>query len=224
VHLRSSRGSRNAPSRWQQPHHLHAPGTAMNTARPPRQQRYVSIGDGVTLPDPEPGNAAATAIGKANVRKDTKPEIALRSELHRRGLRFRKDLPVRAEGRRVRPDVVFTAQLVAVFVDGCFWHGCPDHQHVPRRNRAYWEPKLQANAERDRAVDAALTAGGWLVVRPVPEMGDLADAAPADRRSRPPDLNATAVTVRRTPAWLSCAPADVGCPTSWRRGSSIRSR
>jgi len=60
---------------------------------------------------------------------------------------------------------VFTRWKVAVFLDGCFWHGCPEHQHVPRSNPGYWVPKLQANVERDRRVDAALADGGWEVIR-----------------------------------------------------------
>ncbi|MGI8710752.1 MAG: very short patch repair endonuclease [Acidimicrobiales bacterium] len=107
----------------------------------------------------------ATKIGKANRRRDTKPEIRIRSNLHRRGLRYRKDLLLRPGEVRVRPDVVFTRMRIAVFVDGCFWHGCPDHQHIPKRNRAYWVPKLRANVDRDRRVDAALVADGWAAIR-----------------------------------------------------------
>ncbi len=102
---------------------------------------------------------------RRNPRRDTKPELALRSELHRRGLRFRKDLPVRVPGRVVRPDVVFTRARLAVFLDGCFWHCCPQHGNVPRANGAYWQPKLERNVARDRAVDAALTDAGWQVLR-----------------------------------------------------------
>jgi DNA mismatch endonuclease (patch repair protein) len=96
---------------------------------------------------------------------NTKPEIALRSALHRRGLRFRKDHPLRVGGVRVRPDVVFTRWKVAVFVDGCFWHRCPDHSNTPKRNTEYWIPKLQANVDRDQRVDTALAIDGWTVVR-----------------------------------------------------------
>jgi len=85
--------------------------------------------------------------------------------LHRRGHRFRKDFLLRARDVRVHPDIVFTRWRLAVFVDGCFWHGCPEHQSVPKANRAYWVPKLAANVERDRRVDAALAAAGWGVVR-----------------------------------------------------------
>lgn len=112
-----------------------------------------------------PRDHAATQAAKGNRRTGTKPEIRLRSDLHRRGLRFRKDLLVRAGDVKVRPDVVFTRVRVAVFVDGCFWHGCPEHQVVPKSNRDYWVPKLRRNVERDRAADEALTADGWTVVR-----------------------------------------------------------
>jgi len=91
-------------------------------------------------------------------------ERALRSELHRRGLRFRKHVaPLR--GVRCRPDVVFTRARVAVFVDGCFWHRCPQHFRPSRRNAAWWTSKLQRNVARDRENDAALGAAGWTVVR-----------------------------------------------------------
>lgn len=102
---------------------------------------------------------------RRNPRSDTGPEVALRSELHGRGLRFRKDLLLRVPGRSVRPDVVFTRARVAVFLDGCFWHCCPEHGNQPRRNSDYWRPKLARNVARDRAVNEALTAAGWDVVR-----------------------------------------------------------
>jgi DNA mismatch endonuclease, patch repair protein len=98
-------------------------------------------------------------------RTDTKPEIALRSALHRDGFRFRKDLRLDLPGGRVRPDVVFTRRRVAVFVDGCFWHVCPVHGREPTRNEWYWTPKLRRNVERDRIADEVLQASGWSVVR-----------------------------------------------------------
>jgi len=103
---------------------------------------------------------------RANRRTDTKPELALRSALHRQGYRFRKDYRLDLDGgARVRPDIVFTARRVAVFVDGCFWHVCPEHGRDPAVNEWYWAPKLRRNIERDRAADAALAAAGWRVVR-----------------------------------------------------------
>jgi len=99
-------------------------------------------------------------------RTDTKPEIALRQALHRQGYRFRKDYRLDlADGKRVRPDIAFTARKVAVFVDGCFWHACPDHGSKPRNNEWYWGPKLLRNVERDRAADTALGEAGWTVIR-----------------------------------------------------------
>ena len=65
----------------------------------------------------------------------------------------------------MRPDIVFTRKRVVVFVDGCFWHGCPDHSRVPSANAGYWAPKLARNAERDREQAALLRAAGWQVVR-----------------------------------------------------------
>ena len=76
-----------------------------------------------------------------------------------------KDHLIRCGEVKVRPDVVFTKARVAVFVDGCFWHGCPEHQQVPKRNRDYWVPKFGKIAERDRRVDAALTSDGLHVIR-----------------------------------------------------------
>jgi DNA mismatch endonuclease, patch repair protein len=103
---------------------------------------------------------------RAIKRAGTKPEIALRSALHRLGYRYRKDHRLDlAEGVRVRPDIVFTARKVAVFVDGCFWHACPDHGRQPTANEWYWAPKLRRTVERDRAADLALAAAGWQVVR-----------------------------------------------------------
>ena len=114
---------------------------------------------------PQPSSAAASATMRANRRRDTAPERRLRSALHRRGWRFRVDLPMEAAGRRVRPDIVFTRRRVAVFVDGCFWHSCPEHGQRPRANASYWEPKLRRNMERDHADTDSLERSGWIVIR-----------------------------------------------------------
>jgi DNA mismatch endonuclease (patch repair protein) len=115
---------------------------------------------------PHPSSPGRSANMRANRRTDTKPELALRSALHRRGYRFRKDHRLDLNGgARVRPDIAFTARKVAVFVDGCFWHVCPEHGRDPAVNEWYWAPKLRRNVERDRAADAALAAAGWQVVR-----------------------------------------------------------
>lgn len=110
---------------------------------------------------------ARRATMRANRRKDTRPEMLLRSALHAMGLRFRVDYPLRPSsgGRPIRPDVVFPRRRVAVFVDGCFWHACPVHGSRPASNRDYWDAKLDANRERDARSTAALAADGWTVLR-----------------------------------------------------------
>ncbi|MGE3358642.1 MAG: very short patch repair endonuclease [Acidimicrobiia bacterium] len=125
----------------------------------------MTVAKGVQVPYPEPTSEAATIIGKANRRSGTKPERLVRSELHRRGRRFRKDHLVRTPEVWVRVDVCFTRARVAVFVHGCFWHCCPEHGRIPKVNQAYWGPKLAANRARDERVERALRASGWVVLR-----------------------------------------------------------
>lgn len=112
-----------------------------------------------------PVTDAATSARMARQRRaDTAPETALRTELHRRGLRYfvdRAPLP----GLRRRADLVFPRRKVAVYVDGCFWHCCPEHATYPKNNAQWWAEKLAGNVARDRDTDARLTAAGWLVVR-----------------------------------------------------------
>ena len=108
-------------------------------------------------------------------RRDTRAELAVRRELHRRGARYRVELAV-LPGLRRRADVVFTRARVAVFIDGCFWHGCPIHATRPKANAGFWADKLAANRARDRDTDQRLTAAGWRVIR-VWEHENPADAA-----------------------------------------------
>jgi DNA mismatch endonuclease (patch repair protein) len=113
-----------------------------------------------------PGASSATVSRRMSTarRKDTAPEIALRRELHARGLRYRVAHPVPGQRRRTI-DIAFTRAKVAVMVDGCFWHGCPEHGTKPRANSAWWTEKLAANAARDADTDRVLTELGWRVVR-----------------------------------------------------------
>ncbi len=114
-------------------------------------------------PPPRPSSPTARKVMLGN-RSESGIERVVRSELHRRGLRFRKHAsPV--PGLRCRPDIVFTKARVAVFVDGCFWHRCPIHGSSPKANASYWKPKLDANVARDRRNDAALADAGWSVLR-----------------------------------------------------------
>lgn len=100
----------------------------------------------------------------ANRSKNTRPELAVRTLLHARGLRYRVHARPVASLRRTA-DIVFTRWRVAVFIDGCYWHGCPEHGVSPRRNADYWGPKLERNRARDRDTDLHLTAAGWTVLR-----------------------------------------------------------
>ncbi|NPC41054.1 very short patch repair endonuclease [Nocardioides sp. zg-1230] len=101
---------------------------------------------------------------QGNRRRDTTPELAVRRLVHRAGLRYRVDTrPIPTLNRRA--DLVFSRARVAVFIDGCFWHGCPAHGSIPRTNSAYWHPRIQGNVARDADTVARLQAGGWTVVR-----------------------------------------------------------
>lgn len=102
---------------------------------------------------------------RSNRRRDTKPEIAIRSLLHRQGFRYRVDFAPLAAHKRRRADIVFMRLKIAVFIDGCFWHGCPEHASYPKSNTNYWLPKLARNIERDRETDELLGSAGWRVLR-----------------------------------------------------------
>ncbi|MFC0130845.1 very short patch repair endonuclease [Ralstonia solanacearum] len=92
----------------------------------------------------------------------TNIELRLRHALWATGLRYRINVAARLPGK---PDIVFVSAKVAIFVDGCFWHGCPTHGTKPASNAAFWEEKIRRNQQRDRQVDCALSAAGWYVVR-----------------------------------------------------------
>ena len=99
-----------------------------------------------------------------NRSRDTKPELLVRSLVHGRGLRYRvaqRPLP----GLRRTADLVFRPTRVAVFVDGCYWHGCPQHYKEPKTNTDYWRAKIAGNGQRDRQTDELLFEAGWLVLR-----------------------------------------------------------
>ena len=122
--------------------------------------------DAVRLQAPPPSSPAVRAVMVGNRQRDTLPERTLRSLLHAAGLRYRVDYPVRPDdGRPVRPDICFTRARVAVFVDGCFWHGCPEHGRRPATNSAYWLAKIERNRARDVRDTRRLQQGGWRVVR-----------------------------------------------------------
>ena len=106
-----------------------------------------------------------TSRRMAKVRqKGTDAEIALRRELYRRGLRYRIDYEVMKKPRRVA-DVAFPGLRIAVFVDGCFWHGCPEHATWPKQNAEFWRQKIETNRLRDADTNSRLLEVGWTVLR-----------------------------------------------------------
>lgn len=122
--------------------------------------------DTVPVTRATPSSPAVSLRMSRQARTGTTPERALRTELHRRGRRFRVEFGFDIDGlRRRRADVVFTRAKVAVFVDGCFWHSCPEHATSPKANQEWWAAKLAGNVARDRDTDERLTLAGWRVVR-----------------------------------------------------------
>lgn len=140
---------------------------------------------------PPASSTAAKKRMQANRRRDTKPERLLRSILHTRGRRYRIDYPIRtAHGvRPIRPDIVFTQARLVVFIDGCFWHSCPQHSSQPKANSSYWEAKLDENIRRDQRNTEALESAEWRVLRiwthtAPDDAADLVDGALKDAQKR----------------------------------------
>lgn len=115
----------------------------------------------------EPSWASSPGVRKSmrsNKGRDTAPELALRRAVHARGLRYRVGIRPLRQVRRTA-DLVFTRVRVAVFLDGCFWHGCPHHHTVAATNAAFWADKVETNRRRDRDTDQRLRDAGWTVIR-----------------------------------------------------------
>jgi DNA mismatch endonuclease (patch repair protein) len=129
------------------------PRTSVRTRRPESATKSFAVSEGVR------------SRMQLQRTRDTAPELALRRELHARGLRYRVDRqPLR--GLRRRADIVFGPARVAVYVDGCFWHGCPEHGNPrPSSNSWYWPDKIATNKARDADTDRRLMAAGWAVIR-----------------------------------------------------------
>lgn len=153
----------------------------MRSSQPSRiDDDSARVGRGLTFAGPSsrslPPSLQSTSRRMAKTRRsNTTPELELRRELHRRGLRFRVDRPLLPDKRR-RADIVFGPSRVAVFVDGCFWHGCPQHATWPATNEEFWREKIRANQLRDMDTNAQLESSNWLVIR-VWEHEDPIDAA-----------------------------------------------
>ncbi|MFE4870697.1 very short patch repair endonuclease [Streptomyces sp. NPDC056682] len=125
----------------------------------------MSNGDNWTPPE---GSWASSAARRRNMQairsRDTKPEKLIRRLVHARGLRYRVSARPLPELRRTA-DMVFRPTKLAVFIDGCYWHGCPEHYVPPRTNSGYWSEKVARNMARDRDTDEQLRAAGWTVLR-----------------------------------------------------------
>ena len=122
-----------------------------------------------------PSSEQVSARMSRHPRRDTGPELAVRRLLHRMGLRYRLFVPVPSAPRRTI-DIAFPRHRLAVFIDGCFWHGCPVHASAPASNSAWWAAKLSGNQARDLDTERRLRADGWDVLR-VWEHEDPATAA-----------------------------------------------
>ena len=114
--------------------------------------------------EPWASSEAARRTMQGNRRRDTAPELAVRRLLHAAGVRYRVDAQPLPHLRR-RADIVFRRQRVAVFIDGCYWHGCPEHGTTPATNRGYWSAKVAANRARDLDTVQRLTEAGWQPLR-----------------------------------------------------------
>ncbi|MFI0908939.1 very short patch repair endonuclease [Streptomyces abikoensis] len=136
-----------------------------NLAEAWRQAREMGLVSEQPLPAGSKAySTSVRAVMRANRGKDTGPELALRKLLYRRGLRYRVDARPISEIRR-RADVVFPGARVAVFVDGCFWHGCPEHYRPSTRNAEFWRDKIEGNRIRDIETTKTLRSAGWAVIR-----------------------------------------------------------
>ncbi|MGH3979898.1 MAG: very short patch repair endonuclease [Pseudonocardiaceae bacterium] len=116
-----------------------------------------------TSPRPAASSEGARDRMSRQRQRDTGPELAVRQRVHAMGLRYRVDAPL--PGLRRRADMLFSGARVAVFVDGCFWHGCPQHATTPKSNTDWWREKIAANVRRDHDTDATLRSSGWEIVR-----------------------------------------------------------
>ena len=159
------------------------------------------------MPDSESSSAArreeswastpgTRASMQSNRGRDTTPELAVRRRLHAMGLRYRVSVRPVPNLRRTA-DIVFTRARIAVFIDGCFWHGCPDHYVIPKTNVHYWSPKIETNLARDADTSAQLREAGWTVLRfwehePATDVAERVMAAVGDSAATPHEREASA--------------------------------
>lgn len=130
---------------------------------------------------PSASSEIVLARMKRQARENTRPELLVRRALHSAGFRYRVHYPVPGKPRR-KIDIAFTRAKVAVFIDGCFWHGCPIHSTLPNANAEWWRDKISANRRRDLNTNGLLREAGWLALR-FWEHENAMDAASAVRRA-----------------------------------------
>ncbi|WP_327663160.1 MULTISPECIES: very short patch repair endonuclease [unclassified Streptomyces] len=138
---------------------------------------------------PTPSSSAVSARMSRQGSRDTTPEVAVRRLLHAAGLRYRLNVPVPGMPRRTI-DITFGKDKIAVFMDGCFWHGCPKHATSPKANAEWWRTKLDKNMTRDLETTRHLEEEGWTVLR-FWEHEDPADVARAIADAREPTVKRT---------------------------------
>jgi DNA mismatch endonuclease, patch repair protein len=126
-----------------------------------RSPRWLELESDYMDARPIPLNTTVRSQMQRMPTKDSKPELLLRRELFRRGMRFRVNYRV----SKTRPDIVFTRAKIAIFVDGCFWHRCPEHGTLPKNNADWWLAKLDGNVDRDLRNTHDLEEQGWTVLR-----------------------------------------------------------
>jgi len=110
-------------------------------------------------------DAATRAVMRGNARRDTRPELAVRRLIFAAGLRYRVDYAPLPEYRRLKADIVFPRVRIAIFIDGCFWHGCVDHYRPATANAKFWSTKIAGNRQRDISSNLKLVEAGWTVLR-----------------------------------------------------------
>ena len=134
-----------------------------------------------------PSSPGVSARMRQQASQDTGAELAVRQLLHSAGYRYRVHYPVPGMRRR-KIDIAFTRVRLAVLIDGCFWHGCPDHATRPKANAEWWRQKLDRNITRDRETNAQLASEGWTILRfwehesPEAVMREVAEAVDRERR------------------------------------------
>lgn len=132
--------------------------------KPPSTVAHIGLSPVHVPAHPGPSSAQVSARMSGARRRDTAPELAIRRLLHAQGLRYRVAFPVPGQRRRTI-DIAFTRTKLAVFVDGCFWHGCPEHGTQPKSNSDWWATKITANRARDADTEVFLQQRGWSVLR-----------------------------------------------------------